>query len=125
MTKLLSRNNVRLDMNTDFPTVEIPFIFAMTYCKVVVYKKDEKAMRNLIQFLEIESKRTSPGFGTTIEAENEDALERMNDEEREVIDTRVLTSLFFKAIPFILQSAEEGTRRCSAEYWFRERFLPG
>lgn len=36
-------------MRTDFPTTELYFIFASTYCKMQIYQKDEAFARHILR----------------------------------------------------------------------------
>ena len=73
-------------MQTDFPTVEIYFTFAFTYCKLRVYKEEE-------------------GFARIIlEAHNVEFLTGNENKEWEEIDTRVLLNLIRESLPKILSN---------------------
>jgi hypothetical protein len=85
-------------MNTDHPTVEIPFIMDMTYCKVVVYKMDEVFFRRFIELL-------GEVPGSSIESENEPNPERMEKGKRTIITPALLVALFSRATPEILRDA--------------------
>ena len=41
-------------MNTEFPSIELHFVFALTYCKLRVYKSEEVFARTLLQNLKVE-----------------------------------------------------------------------
>ena len=71
------------------PTVEIFFVLAFTFCKVKVYKKEEKLARKLFEKLELEIVDLESS-GRTAEQFTE-------------IDTRVLLNLISQVIPKIIE----------------------
>ena len=74
-------------MRTDFPTVEIYFVFAFTYCKLRVYKKEEKLARRVLK------------------AHNVEFLTGNENAGWEEIDTRVLLNLVKESLPKILSKS--------------------
>ena len=83
-------------MQTDFPTVELYFIFAFTYCKLRVYKKQEAFAR------------------LVLEAHHEEFLEPSHRESWHEFDTRILLDLvgqaLTKTLPKIHMQPDEVTR---------------
>lgn len=71
-------------MQTDFPTVEICFAFAFTYCKVKVYTTQEPFLRKVLEIHEVEF------------------LKPEESESWQEIDTRVLSDLICGALPKML-----------------------
>lgn len=74
-------------MQTNFPTVEIYFVFAFTYCKLRVYKDEEVFARKILEGHRVE-------FLTGSESEG-----------WEEIDTRVLLNLVRESLPKILSKS--------------------
>ena len=70
-------------MQTDFPTVEIYFVFAFTYCKLRVYKEEENLARMILESHKVE-------FLTGSESE-----------VWSEVDTRVLLNLTRESLPRI------------------------
>lgn len=68
-------------MQTDFPTVEIFFVFAFTFCRMKVYKTQEDFARQVLLLEEVEFV-------------GEEASSSWQE-----IDTRVLLDLVARAIP--------------------------
>lgn len=73
-------------MQTDFPTVELFFVFALTYCKLRVYQKQEAFARRVL------------------EAHDVEFLTSKDSESWQEIDTRVLLDLVGEAITKTLPS---------------------
>ena len=73
-------------MQTDFPTVEIFFVFAFTHCRVRVYEGEEDFIREVLVAQEVEF------------LEPEEAI--TNFEE---LDHRVLVNLIREALPEIIK----------------------
>ncbi len=71
-------------MRTDFPTTELYFVFAFTYCKLTVYTTDEPFARKIL------------------EAKNVTFLEPTDNKEWQVCDTRILLSLVSETLPGLL-----------------------
>lgn len=78
-------------MQTNFPTVEIFFVFALTFCKLRVYKEDEGFARKILEAHDVE-------FLT----ENE-------SKRWEEIDTRILLNLVKESLPKILSKSVSKT----------------
>lgn len=74
-------------MKTDHPTVELFFVFAFTYCKLRVYKKQEGFARRVL------------------EAHNVEFLTSKDSDSWQEIDTRVLLDLVGEAIVKVIPSA--------------------
>jgi hypothetical protein len=81
-------------MNTDHPTTELYFVFALTYCKLRVYDKQEAFAQRILDALvskeEVETMKRE-------EAEKE-GLHRFQE-----IDTRLLLELVSTALPSMLR----------------------
>lgn len=71
-------------MQTDFPTVEIYFVFAFTFCKLRVYKEEETFARKVLN------------------AHNVEFFKGNENETWQEIDTRVLLNLIKESLPKIL-----------------------
>ncbi len=74
-------------MQSNFPTVEIYFAFALSYCKLRVYKKQEAFARRILETQEVEFLASSA---------SKDWYE---------IDTRVLLDLVGQALPGLISKA--------------------
>jgi hypothetical protein len=68
-------------MQTDFPTVELYFAFAFTYCRLRVYVKEENFARRVLEANEVEF------------------LEADASKDWQDIDTRLLSNLVREALP--------------------------
>lgn len=73
-------------MRTNFPTVEIFFAFAFTYCKLRVYKEEEVFARKVLG------------------AHNVEFLTGNESESWEEIDTRVLLNLVRESLSKIINA---------------------
>lgn len=71
-------------MQTDHPTVELFFVFAFTYCKLQVYKRQEIFARRVL------------------EAHNVEFLTSKDSDSWQEIDTRVLLELVGEALAKML-----------------------
>ena len=71
-------------MQTDFPTVEIYFVFAFTFCKLRVYKEEETFARKVLK------------------AHGAEFLKGDETEAWQEVDTRVLLNLIRESLPEIL-----------------------
>ena len=72
-------------MQTDFPTVELYFGFAFTFCKVKVYKTQEPFIRKVLEIHDVE-------FCTPEESGS-----------WQEVDTRLLADLICGALPKMLE----------------------
>ncbi len=70
-------------IQTEFPTVEIHFVFAFTFCKLRVYTDEEDFARKVLK------------------GQNVEFLEGKESESWQEIDTRVLLNLVRKSLPKI------------------------
>lgn len=71
-------------MNTNYPTVELFFVFAFTYCKIRVYETEVGFARKLLEAADVEF----------FESTNEHCQE---------VDARLLISLMIKVFPKMLE----------------------
>ncbi|MBP9669445.1 MAG: hypothetical protein KBE09_04110 [Candidatus Pacebacteria bacterium] len=87
-------------MQTDFPTTELYFVFAYTYCKLRVYTSEESLARKLLQMHGVEFLEWSDGRAW------------------QHFDTRILLRLLSDSLPqFIeraLPSADEAATKLQA-----------
>ncbi len=87
-------------MQTDFPTVELFFVFAFTYCKLRVYKKQEAFARRVL------------------EAHDVEFLTAKDSDSWQEIDTRVLMDLvgdaIVKVLPNVLPQPKEVAKQTAA-----------
>ena len=74
-------------MQTNFPTVEIYFVFAFTYCKLRVYKEEERLARRILVVHDVEF------------------LKGNENETWQEIDTRVLLNLVRESLFKILEKS--------------------
>jgi len=74
-------------MRTDFPTVEIYFLFAFTYCKLKVYKEEAGFALKVLTVLNVEF------------------LTEKENERWQEIDTRVLLNMVREALPEIISKS--------------------
>ena len=70
-------------MQLDHPTTEIFFVYALSFCRVKIYKSDERFIRKLLKAADIE----------VFEHKNEDCLQ---------VDTRLWTAIISEAIPELM-----------------------
>lgn len=93
-------------METDFPTVELFFVFAFTYCKVKVYKQNEAFARNIL------------------EANDVEFLERSESNDWQEVDTRLLLDLvglaLTKLLPSMLQQPEVVAKQMEVRLGIRQ-----
>ena len=73
-------------MQTDHPTVELFFVFAFTYCKLRVYKKQEVFARRILEAHEVEF------------------LTSKDSKSWQELDTRVLLDLVADTLPKMISS---------------------
>ena len=71
-------------MQTDHPTVELYFVFAFTYCKLRVYKKQEVFARRVL------------------EAHDVEFLTSKDSKSWQEFDTRILLDLVSEALPKLI-----------------------
>ncbi len=74
-------------MQTDFPTVEIYFAFAFTYCKLRVYKLQESFIRKVLTARKVEF------------------LKKEDSQGWQEVDTRLLLDMVSEALPKLLEDA--------------------
>ncbi len=74
-------------MQTNYPTVEIHFVFAFTFCTLKVYKTQEMFIRKVLEIYDVEF------------------LEPEESTDWQEIDTRVLSDLICGAFPKMLTEA--------------------
>ena len=74
-------------MNTNFPTTELHFVFAFTYCRLRIYEKQEPFIRKVLE-------------AHYVEFLQPDASEDWQD-----IDTRVLLDMVNDVLPRLLEYA--------------------
>ncbi len=80
-------------MQTDFPTVELYFCFAFTFCKLKVYKTEEQFTRRLIDMC--------PGV---------ELLKSSDSESWHEVDTRLLMAIVSADLREKLQRLQELSR---------------
>lgn len=74
-------------MRTDFPTTELYFVFAFTYCKLIVYADQEPFARKILEAKEVEF------------------LEPSQSEDWQVWDTRILLAIVSETLPDLLSKS--------------------
>lgn len=77
-------------MNTDHPTVTLYFVFAFTYCRLLVYEKQEAFARKMLEAAGVE-------FSTP--------NGRDCRQDYQEVDTRLLLALVATAFPKMLKKA--------------------
>ncbi len=74
-------------MNTNFPTTELYFVFAYTYCKVRIYTSEEPLARKLLQMYSVEF------------------LNESDSRSWQEFDTRILLRLLKESLPKLIEQA--------------------
>ena len=87
-------------MQTNFPTTELYFVFAYTYCKLRVYTSEEPLARKLLQMYSVEF------------------LDESDSRSWQEFDTRILLRLLSDSLPKLivqaLPTAKETAERLNA-----------
>jgi len=73
-------------MRTDFPTTELYFVFAFTYCKLIVYTDQEPFARKILEASRVEFLESS-------------------EQDWQVWDTRLLLAIVSETLPDLLSKS--------------------
>jgi hypothetical protein len=84
------------EMETNYPTVEIYFVFALTYCKLRAYEEQKALAQNILEALASKE---------AIELVSPEEVVKEGVERFQEVDTRLLLDFLQRALPEMVKES--------------------